>query len=44
MKAAYSERQEYETETDGIEMEMDMDEPLEGTVFIQAWGTRLLGC
>lgn len=44
MKASYSEKQEYETETDGIEMELNMSEPLEGKVFIPAWCTRLLGC
>ena len=49
VKASYSEKQEYETETDGIEMELNMTEPLEGKVSSQlgvqdCWGVRPKGC
>ena len=40
VKSSYSEKQEYETETDGIEMELNMHEPLEGQVFIPGLCTR----
>ena len=33
MKASYEEQQDYATEVAGIDMEIDMDVPLEGEVF-----------